>query len=141
MSAAKTALCALLALAASSLGATPARAQGALFAPTTRIEQAAAAVMAKYSEKELRELQGFFAPVVKKWTPVAEKFAAEYAASSNKTAIISRYLPKVRQVLDDARRMRIPAKYEPERERYVATAEALYAAITLYVKLDQRAAR
>ena len=44
MSAAKTALCAILALAASLLGAAPAKPHGAAFAPTTRIEQAAAAV-------------------------------------------------------------------------------------------------
>ena len=124
-------------LFALSLGAAPAKPQNAAYAPSSRIERAAAAVVAKYSQQELREVMGFFAPVVKKWRPTAEKFGSEYTASTNRTAVISRYLPKARQALEDARRMRLPPKYEPQREKYLTVAEALYMTISLYMKFEK----
>lgn len=110
--------------------------QPAPFEPKTRVEKAAFAVLEKYSAKELREIQGFFAPVVKKWTPVGEKFASEYLAAKNRNAVLTKYLPQARKVLDEARAMKVPPRYEPRRDQYVTAAEALYTAVSLYLQLD-----
>lgn len=105
------------------------------FVPKTQVEKAAMAVVSRYSEKELREIMGFFAPVVKKWTPIGEKFAAEYVAAKDKDAILAGYLPRARMVIEDARRMKLPPKYENRRAQYVLAAEAVCSVVSMYLKL------
>lgn len=108
------------------------------FEPKTPVEKAAMAAMSRYSEKEIREIMGFFAPVVKKWKAAGEQFAKEYMVAEDKSAVLRRYLPKARAVIEDARRMRLPRKCEDRREQYVSTAEALYAVVSFYLRIDSK---
>lgn len=121
-----------LAAVASAGGAAASRGG---FVPETRAERMAASFMSRYSDKELREIQGFFAPVVKKWTPTGEQFAAEYMSASDRNAVLVRYLPKARAFIDDAAKMKVPPAYVARRNHYVAAAEAFYAAISMYLTL------
>lgn len=109
-----------------------------VFVPKTRMEKAAVSFLNRYSEKEIRDLQGFFAPVVRKWTPTGEKFSEEYLVATNKSMVISRYLPKARQVVEDARRMKLPPKYEQQRQRYITIAETFLSMVSLYLRFENR---
>lgn len=102
------------------------------FVPTTKIEKAAMAVFEKYSEAEMQEIQTFFAPIVQKWTPTAQQFAEEYMASTNRNAVVSKYLPKARTALDEAKQMKVEQKDVTRRDQYVMVAEALYSVISVY---------
>lgn len=131
-------LAVLTVLSARAVIAEPAASDAVQFVPKTRIEKAAYAVMERFSEKELREIQGFFAPVCRKWYPTGEKFAAEYTVASNKSAVLSRYLPKARAVIDDAIKMKVPARFEAQKNRYITTAEGLYSVVDMYLKIEAK---
>ena len=82
-------------------------------------------------QEKLNRALGFFGPVTKKYMPVFQRFNETYLASSNKIAVIRQYLPQARSALDEAKAMKIPAKYEQEKAEYVRMAEAFLTVMNL----------
>ena len=74
-------------------------------------------------QKEVDEMMGFFGPVTKKYLPVFKSFNTEYLSGTNKLATVRKYLPKADAALAEARAMRIPPKYETQKETYLKRLE------------------
>jgi len=81
------------------------------------------------------EAAGFFGPVAKKYMPQFEAFEREYMASSDKFAVVERFLPVAADALADARKMRVPPRYEKKKAEYIKFFESAYAAASLTVRL------
>ena len=81
------------------------------------------------------EAAGFFGPVSKKYMPQFEAFEGEYMASPNKLAVVEKFLPVAADALADARKMRVPPRYEKKKAEYIKFFESAYAAANLTVKL------
>ena len=88
-----------------------------------------------FPAEKLYHVEGFFAPVVKRYQPVFDSFVAEYAASQNKLSIVAKYLPDADRALAAARRMKIPAKYEKEKAEYIRLFQTLITSAKVAVKL------
>ena len=110
-----------LAVAAAEVSSGPTLAERALEAlvPTNMVNEAA----------------GFFGPVAKKYMPQFEAFEREYMSSSNKFAVVEKYLPVAADALADARKMRVPPRYEGKKAEYIKFFESAYAAASLTVRL------
>jgi len=123
-------LCASL-LAAGVAGADTAslKAKGA-----AKVEQMA---MAMLPQEKMNKAMGFFAPVTKKYLPVFQRFNDEYLASTNRIAVVKKYLPKADAALAEAKAMKVPAKYEAEKAEYIRTAEAFLMMTKLTVRLGE----
>jgi len=67
----------------------------------------------------VHEAMGFFGPVTKKYMPEFQKFNDEYLASTNKMAVVEKYLPKAQCAYNDACAMKVPAKYEAKKQEYL----------------------
>lgn len=80
---------------------------------------------------------GFFGPVTKKYMPVFQRFNETYLASSNKMAVVRQYLPQARSAVDEAKAMKIPAKYEQEKAEYIRMAEAFLTVMNLTARFGQ----
>lgn len=80
---------------------------------------------------------GFFAPVAKKYMPDFRRFSKAYETSTNKTAVVARYLPTADRALAEARVMRVPKKYEQEKAKYLQLFEAALVTARMYVKIAQ----
>ena len=93
-----------------------------------KVEQLAQKMLPQ--EKFNRAL-GFFGPVTKKYMPVFERFNGEYLTSTNKMAIVRKYLPQAWSALDEAKAMRIPVKYEKEKADYIKMGEAFLMVLNL----------
>ena len=83
----------------------------------------------------VNEAAGFFGPVAKKYMPQFEAFEREYMASSNKMAVVEKFLPVAAGALSDARKMRVPPRYEKKKAEYIKFFESAYAAANIAVKL------
>jgi len=105
-------------------------------ASVSRLEQLARKML---PEKQVNEAAGFFGPVVRKYQPVLEKFRREYAAAKDKKAVALKYVPQVDAALADARKMRVPAKYEAKKAEYLQMFEAFVLAAKFYVQLGRPA--
>ncbi len=81
------------------------------------------------------EAAGFFGPVSKKYMPQFEAFEREYMTSSDKLAVVEKYLPLAANALADARKMRVPPRYEGKKAEYIKFFESAYAAASLTVRL------
>ena len=88
-------------------------------------------------KEKLDRALGFFGPVTKKYMPVFQRFNETYLASSNKFAVIRQYLPQARSALDEAKAMKIPAKYEQEKAEYIRMGEAFLSAMNLTARFGQ----
>jgi len=88
-------------------------------------------------EKQLDEAAGFFGPVVKKYQPVMESFRREYDAAQDKLAVALKYVPQVDAALADARKMKVPPKYEAKKAEYVKMFEAFVLAAKFYVQFGR----
>lgn len=89
-----------------------------------------------FPAEKLDRAAGFFAPVVKRYQPVFDRFGAEYAASPDKLAVVAKYLPEAERALEAARRMKIPAKYEKEKADYIRLFDMLLASARLTARLS-----
>ena len=89
----------------------------------------------------VNEAAGFFGPVSKKYMPQFEAFEREYMASSDKFAVVEKYLPVAADALADARKMRVPTRYEKKKAEYIKFFESAYAAANLTVKLRAKMSR
>ena len=99
-----------------------------------KVEKAALSMMPK---KQFDEMLGFFGPVTKKYLPVFNTFNREYLASTNKIAVVKKYLPKAQSALDDARKMKIPPKYEAQKAGYLSKLSAFLTMTKLTVRLAE----
>ena len=86
----------------------------------------------------LNEAAGFFGPVTKRYMPVFEKFGAEYEASSDKIAVIAKYLPQAESALAEAKKMRVPPRFESEKAKYIRLFDVVMASARLSVRLSGR---
>ena len=89
----------------------------------------------------VNEAAGFFGPVSKKYMPHFESFEREYMASSNKFAVVEKFLPVAANALEDARQMRVPQRYENKKAEYIKFFESAYSAANLAVKLRAKMSR
>lgn len=117
---------------------------GVFFAPcwaeaASRSERVAAKIeqmaMTMLPTNEVRNAMGFFAPVTKKYQPIFEQFNTEYLASTNKLAVIQKYLPRTEDILRDAEAMKVPEKYEAQKAAYLSRFRAVLAPIRLSMKV------
>jgi len=107
------------------LGAPAAKPQPAAVPATgaaAKIEQMVKAVL---PEEKIDRMAGFFAPVVKRYQPTMQKFQREWATAQAKIPVLVKYLPKADEALAEARKMKVPAKYEQEKEGYLNQLETL----------------
>lgn len=89
-----------------------------------RLTAAAEALVARLPQEKLNRAAGFFGPVVKKHLPTLKAFHREYAAASDKSAVIVKFAPKVDAVLADAKEMKVPPRFEKEKAEYIRLGEA-----------------
>ena len=89
----------------------------------------------------VNEAAGFFGPVAKKYMPQFEAFEREYMASSDKFAVVEKFLPVAADALADARKMRVPPRSEKKKAEYIKFFESAYAAANLTVKLRAKVSR
>ena len=75
-------------------------------------------------QEKFNRALGFFGPVTKKYMPVFRRFNEEYQSGTNKMEVVRKYLPNARSALDEAKAMKIPAKYEQEKAGYIRMGEA-----------------
>ncbi|MGN0833372.1 MAG: hypothetical protein ACI4RD_06960 [Kiritimatiellia bacterium] len=125
-----------LVLAAIGIGPASAGAAVATTAapPRSRLELLAERLL---PQAKLDEAAGFFAPVVRKYQPVLRSFQAEYRDAADKRAVALKYVPQAEAALADARRMRVPAKYEARKAEYVQLFETFVLAAKLCVQLGR----
>ena len=95
--------------------------------------------MSLFPPERVDHVVGFFAPVAKRYMPTFEKFNEEYLAAKDKLPVVRKYLPQAESALAEARKMRVPPRYEAEKARYIKMLEALLASAKLSVKLADKA--
>ena len=111
------------------------------FSETKAVAKTAAPAAAKTAEKKsmsqiaveklyaalpqdkIEKAEGFFAPVVKKYMPTVESFQKDYAAATDKMAVVEKYVPQAEAALADAKAMKVPAQYEAEKASYIKLAD------------------
>ena len=98
---------------------------------TDKLEQLAEKMI---PQKELNEAMGFFGPVTKKYLPVFQTFNGEYLASTNKLAVVRKYMPQADSALKEAREMKVPAKYEQQKAKYLRMVESFLALVKLMLR-------
>lgn len=103
-------------------------------AAAAKLEQMAAQMV---PQKELDEMLGFFGPVSKKYLPVFRQFNREYLEGTNKLATVRKYLPKAQAALDEAKAMKVPAKYEAKKTEYVGRLETFMSLVGLTARFGK----
>ena len=108
----------------------------------TALKQKAAARLERLAEKmmpkkDLDEMLGFFGPVTKKYMPAFQQFNAEYLAGTNKLATVKKYLPKANSALNEAKAMKVPAKYEAKKAEYLAKVETFVSILNLSARFGE----
>ncbi len=83
----------------------------------------------------MNEAAGFFGPVSKRYMPVFERFGEEYETSSDKMAVIAKYLPQAERALAEAKKMRVPPRFEAEKAKYIRLFDIVLAAARLSVRI------
>ena len=106
---------------------------------TAAIKETCAAKLEQLAEKmipqkELNEAMGFFGPVTKKYLPVFQAFNGEYLASTNKLAVVRKYMPQADSALKEARAMKVPAKYESQKAKYIRMADSFLVLVKLTLR-------
>ena len=86
----------------------------------------------------MNEAAGFFGPVSKRYMPVFERFGEEYETSSDKMAVIAKYLPQAEAALAEAKKMRVPPRFEAEKAKYIRLFDVVMASARLSVRLSGR---
>jgi len=99
-----------------------------------KVEQLAQTML---PQEKLNKAMGFFGPVTKRYLPVFNQFNAEYQKSANKMAVVKKYLPKADSALVEAKKMKVPAKYEAEKAEYIQMAEGFLMMTKLTVRLGE----
>ena len=134
----KTGLAAVVALGASFAWAeTPAKttvarkttpaakaASSAKASVSPEVAAAAKPILAALPADKMMSAAGFFGPVTKKYMPVYENLEREFLASSNKIAVLSKYLPQAKKALEEARAMKVSSRFEAEKAEYLQMFES-----------------
>ena len=94
--------------------------------------------MSLFPPERMDHVAGFFGPVTKRYLPTFESFNEEYLAAKNKIPVIEKYMPQAEKALAEARRMRVPPRYEAEKARYIRMFEMLMASAKLATKLSAK---
>ncbi len=94
--------------------------------------------MSLFPPERFDHIAGFFGPVTKRYQPVFYKFCHEYNSADDKLAIAQKYMPQAEKALDEARRMRVPPRYEAEKAKYIKMFEMLLASAKLSVKFAEK---
>lgn len=124
----------LLALAGATVAAAPAvPANNTPARPEPTLTERA--LEALVPAKKAHEAAGFFGPVTKKYLPQFEAFVDEYETSTNRIALVARYLPVAEKALAEAHKMRIPPKYEAEKANYLRFFDAALTSAKLILRL------
>lgn len=88
----------------------------------TRAQLAAKAeqlAMTMLPTNKLNQAAGFFGPVTKKYLPKFQQFQDEYVTAKDKLPVIRKYMPQAQAALKEAEQMKVPAKYEAEKNEYL----------------------
>ena len=106
------------------------------------LKQKAAAKMEQIAEKmmpqkELDEMLGFFGPVTKKYLPVFRQFNQEYLNGTNRLATVRKYLPKAQSAIDEAKAMKVPAKYEEKKAGYLTKLQTLLTVVNVTARFGE----
>lgn len=120
-------MCRIVCLVLTLLAAGPAAALDKAAIKAACVDKMEQLAQKMLPQEKLDRALGFFGPVTKKYMPVFQKFNDEYLASTNKMATVRKYLPRARSALDEAKAMKIPAKYEQEKADYIRMGEAFLA--------------
>lgn len=86
-------------------------------------------------QERLNEAAGFFGPVTKRYMPVFESFGAEYEAAPEKLPVIAKYLPQAEKAFEEAKRMRVPPRFEAEKAQYIRLFGMVLSSARLSVRL------
>ena len=69
---------------------------------------------------------------------LAAAAVSQYNSADDKLAIAQKYMPQAEKALDEARRMRVPPRYEAEKAKYIKMFEMLLASAKLSVKFAEK---
>ena len=96
---------------------------------------AKAEMMAKkmLPQEQFNQAAGFFGPVSKKYMPVMQAFEKDYAAAKEKLPVVMKYLPQAESAYEEAKAMKVPEKYEAEKQRYLRMIEAFLSVVRMSV--------
>lgn len=94
--------------------------------------------MSLFPQEKIDHVAGFFGPVTKKYLPAFDRFNDEYLAARDKMPVIKKYLPQAEAALEEARRMRVPPRYEAEKAQYIKTFEMLLASARFSVRVADK---
>ena len=97
----------------------------------TPVEQMFSALL---PQEKLNAAAGFFGPVTKKYMPMFEKFGAEYEAASEKLPVIAKYLPQAEMAFAEAKKMRVPPRFEAEKAQYIRIFDMVLSSARLSVR-------
>ena len=103
-----------------------------LFSAVPSVERMATTL---FPPEKFNHIAGFFGPVTKRYLPTFEKFNDEYLAATDKLAVVKKYLPEAEKALEEARRMRVPPRYEAEKAQYIRMFEMLLSSAKLSLRV------
>ena len=106
-----------------------------LFSAVPPMERLATAL---FPPEKFDHIAGFFGPVTKRYLPTFEQFNEEYLAAKDKLPVVKKYLPQAEKALDEARKMRVPPRYEAEKAKYIKSFEMLLASAKLSLKFADK---
>lgn len=102
----------------------------------SRMARLAEAMVEKLPRDKLREATGFFAPIVKRYNPVIDAFQREYYRAEDKKAVIIKYAPYCRRAYEEAKAMKVPPRYEAEKQGYLKLANAFVTGLELLIRFN-----
>lgn len=94
--------------------------------------------MALFPPEKIDHVAGFFGPVTKKYLPTFDRFNEEYLAAKDKLPVVKKYLPQAEKALEEARKMRVPPRYEAEKSQYIKAFEMLLASAKLSLRFADK---
>ncbi|MBR0057180.1 MAG: hypothetical protein IJP66_07605 [Kiritimatiellae bacterium] len=98
----------------------------------------AEAVIERFSKEKLDAAAAFFGPVVKKYQPDIAAFQKDYESAVEKGEVIAKYMPRLEAALEDAKAMRVPARFEKEKASYIRAASGAVASLRMITAFQTR---
>lgn len=105
---------------------------------SSRMAKMAEAVIERFSKEKLDAAAAFFGPVVKKYQPDIAAFQKEYESAVEKGEVIAKYMPRLEAALEDAKAMRVPARFEKEKASYIRAASGAVASLRMIMAFQTR---
>ena len=88
-------------------------------------------------QEKLNKVAGFFGPVTKKYLPTVNKFQDEYLKAPKKREVIVKYLPQAEAALADAKAMKVPARFEKEKQDYLLMAQTFLTVVKFSTTMNK----